>query len=316
MITSVDLPAQAFTTHYTYLKLRDRASYAFALVSVAVALELDGTTIQPGPACARRRGAQAVARQQRRSLSEGQDRPSKPPSRMRPTRCSATRGAMSTTPSRSILRAGPSSVRWARPRPAPPRSKPTSGSSDMTIHSRHRRHVPVSASRVRSRSRARPNMPASSRPSISPTAMWCPARSRRDRITSIDIRAAKDVPGVLAVYTHKNRPKVADDPKSYQDQVSPPGDPLRPLHDEVIYHSGQPIALVVAEDFEIARYAASLVRGHLRGRDCDHRPQRAASAVLCPETQAGRLHAAGELLAGTRRRRSTRPSTRWRPNTR
>ncbi len=46
VITSVDLPAQAFTTHYTYLKLRDRASYAFALVSVAAALDLDGTTIR------------------------------------------------------------------------------------------------------------------------------------------------------------------------------------------------------------------------------------------------------------------------------
>ena len=40
LITAVDLPAQGFAQHYTYLKLRDRASYAFALVSVAVGLEL------------------------------------------------------------------------------------------------------------------------------------------------------------------------------------------------------------------------------------------------------------------------------------
>ena len=45
IITSVDLPAEDFATHYTYLKLRDRASYAFALVSVAVALRMDGDTI-------------------------------------------------------------------------------------------------------------------------------------------------------------------------------------------------------------------------------------------------------------------------------
>ena len=31
-----------FRTHYTYLKLRDRASYAFALVSVAAALRMEG----------------------------------------------------------------------------------------------------------------------------------------------------------------------------------------------------------------------------------------------------------------------------------
>ncbi len=46
IIVAVDLPAKTFATHYTYLKLRDRLSYAFALVSVAAALELDGDTIR------------------------------------------------------------------------------------------------------------------------------------------------------------------------------------------------------------------------------------------------------------------------------
>ncbi|MFD1873044.1 FAD binding domain-containing protein [Hymenobacter bucti] len=46
LITSIDLPAQGFAEHYTYLKLRDRASYAFALVSVAVGLDMDGDTIR------------------------------------------------------------------------------------------------------------------------------------------------------------------------------------------------------------------------------------------------------------------------------
>lgn len=41
MITSVDLPPQAFRCRSHYLKVRDRASYAFALVSVAVVLDLD-----------------------------------------------------------------------------------------------------------------------------------------------------------------------------------------------------------------------------------------------------------------------------------
>ncbi|MBS7566221.1 xanthine dehydrogenase family protein subunit M [Mucilaginibacter sp. Bleaf8] len=42
IITSVDLPPNNFAQHFEYLKVRDRASYAFALVSVAVALEMDG----------------------------------------------------------------------------------------------------------------------------------------------------------------------------------------------------------------------------------------------------------------------------------
>jgi xanthine dehydrogenase YagS FAD-binding subunit len=41
MITSIDLPAKGFSSNYSYLKIRDRNSYAFALVSVATGLELD-----------------------------------------------------------------------------------------------------------------------------------------------------------------------------------------------------------------------------------------------------------------------------------
>jgi xanthine dehydrogenase YagS FAD-binding subunit len=46
IVTAVELPAETFATNYTYLKLRDRASYAFALVSFAVALEVEGGTIK------------------------------------------------------------------------------------------------------------------------------------------------------------------------------------------------------------------------------------------------------------------------------
>jgi xanthine dehydrogenase YagS FAD-binding subunit len=40
LITAVDLPPLAFATHAHYRKVRDRASYAFALVSVAAALDV------------------------------------------------------------------------------------------------------------------------------------------------------------------------------------------------------------------------------------------------------------------------------------
>ena len=45
MITAVELPKPRFGQNHTYLKLRDRLSYAFALVSVAAAVELDGDVI-------------------------------------------------------------------------------------------------------------------------------------------------------------------------------------------------------------------------------------------------------------------------------
>lgn len=46
LITSIDLPEKGFAQNYSYLKLRDRHSYAFALVSVATGLELEGELIR------------------------------------------------------------------------------------------------------------------------------------------------------------------------------------------------------------------------------------------------------------------------------
>lgn len=46
LIVAIELPASNFAKNSYYLKVRDRASYAFALVAVAAALELDGGTIK------------------------------------------------------------------------------------------------------------------------------------------------------------------------------------------------------------------------------------------------------------------------------
>src|SRR5689334_14760090 len=46
LVTAVELPSRGFAANYTYLKIRDRLSYAFALVSVAAALELKGGAIK------------------------------------------------------------------------------------------------------------------------------------------------------------------------------------------------------------------------------------------------------------------------------
>jgi xanthine dehydrogenase YagR molybdenum-binding subunit len=82
----------------------------------------------------------------------------------------------------------------------------------------------------------------------------------KGRIVSIDISEAMSIEGVIAVLTHKNRPPMAGTDRAYMDDVAPGGSPFRPLYDDKIMFSGQPIALVLAEDFETARYAASLVR--------------------------------------------------------
>jgi xanthine dehydrogenase YagR molybdenum-binding subunit len=83
----------------------------------------------------------------------------------------------------------------------------------------------------------------------------------KGRIARIDASPALAVAGVLDVLTHRNRPKMASTDDAYKDEVAPgKGSPYRPLYDDKILFAGQPVALVLAEDWETARIAASLVR--------------------------------------------------------
>jgi xanthine dehydrogenase YagR molybdenum-binding subunit len=82
----------------------------------------------------------------------------------------------------------------------------------------------------------------------------------RGRIVSFDVQAALAIPGVLEVLTHENRPRMASLGVFYRDLDAVGGTPFKPLHDDRIFYSGQPVALVVAETFEAARCAAALVR--------------------------------------------------------
>ncbi len=81
----------------------------------------------------------------------------------------------------------------------------------------------------------------------------------RGRIRRIDASEALAVRGIVQVVTHENRPHLPFFDKSYSDEVSVPGSPFRGLYDDEIHFSGQPIALVVAEALELARYGASLI---------------------------------------------------------
>jgi xanthine dehydrogenase YagR molybdenum-binding subunit len=79
------------------------------------------------------------------------------------------------------------------------------------------------------------------------------------RISSIDIAAAEAAPGVLAVVTHRNAPRLPyREHKAMVDALV--GERLHVLQDDRVSHQGQPIALVIAETLEQARHAAMLVR--------------------------------------------------------
>ncbi|VVM77096.1 Putative xanthine dehydrogenase YagR molybdenum-binding subunit [Pseudomonas fluorescens] len=81
----------------------------------------------------------------------------------------------------------------------------------------------------------------------------------RGRVINIDASKALALPGVIAVIDHSNRPPVASYDKDYEDADSADGSPFRPLYNDRVLYSGQPLALVVADNLELARHAGSLI---------------------------------------------------------
>jgi len=84
----------------------------------------------------------------------------------------------------------------------------------------------------------------------------------RGEIVTLDTDAAEAEDGVLAILTADNAPKL---PQHGRAGVNPPaGRVLSLLQDREVRYNGEPIALVIAESFEQATYAASLVRASYR----------------------------------------------------
>ena len=83
----------------------------------------------------------------------------------------------------------------------------------------------------------------------------------KGRIQRIDVSAALKEPGVLAIFTHENLPKLARTPND-ADGKKAIGAPMgfMPMTSDQIHYAGQPVALVVADTFERATHAAHLVR--------------------------------------------------------
>ena len=77
------------------------------------------------------------------------------------------------------------------------------------------------------------------------------------RIVSIDTAATENEPGVLAVLTHKNMPRMKALPWSH---LRPQGQTYLPLQDDQIHYAGQPVALVVATTLDQANHAGTLIK--------------------------------------------------------
>ncbi|WP_043634607.1 xanthine dehydrogenase family protein molybdopterin-binding subunit [Nonomuraea candida] len=82
----------------------------------------------------------------------------------------------------------------------------------------------------------------------------------RGEVLEIDARAALAHPGVVAVYTHRDMPRLRVPDFPYNR-------PFIPMQDARVHHSGQPVAYVVAQTLEQAQEAANLVRVRYRAED-------------------------------------------------
>lgn len=83
----------------------------------------------------------------------------------------------------------------------------------------------------------------------------------KGKIVSINTEQAKRAPGVIAVITHLNAPKLNKAPQA--ELGGPDGSAAQnwvPLQSEMVYYDGQHIGVVVADTLEQANYAASLVK--------------------------------------------------------
>ena len=84
------------------------------------------------------------------------------------------------------------------------------------------------------------------------------SRIARGRIRAIDVRAAERVPGVSAVFTYQNMPRMNPTPKPWS-HLHPHGQSYLPLQDDQVLYGDQPIALVVGARLDQAAFAGTLI---------------------------------------------------------
>ena len=289
MITAITVPANPAARRSHYLKVRDRASFEFAVVSAAVALDMDGARIRQARVALGGVGTKPWRVPQVEAALAGA---SLDPAALR-TRGSARRrgraGTRRTTTSRSSSCSAPSCVP----------SKSRELAHDHRIHrtTRQPRRRPPEGHRA-----ARPTPPSSTVPG---QALWrrsCGARSRTAASPRSTARRPKRAPGVIAVLTHRNAPRLAYRP--HKGVVDPEvGERLHVLQDDRVNHQGQPIALVIADTLEQAMHAATLVRRHLRRRNRRSPTSPASSRSGRPQqkTDQGERRPLGDTARRSRR---------------
>lgn len=126
------------------------------------------------------------------------------------------------------------------------------------------------------------------------------------QVTAIDTAEAQRADGVLRVLTPRDMPKVNQVPLLPSLVGGPaPGETFFPMQDDEVHYAGQPVAIVVADRLEQARYAATLVRVSYaarafistidQGRAAAYEPERLFGGLMPAQLERG--DAAGGLAA-------------------
>ena len=276
IITAVELPANGFAKNHTYLKIRDRLSYAFALVSVAAALELDGNTIKEArlalggvahkpwrdPSVEAAMRGQPAKRETFMQAADGLLRDAK----------GHAHNAFKIELARRASDAGADASRAGHAAIASLQKDPVSAMTYIgTPTSRIDGHAKVTGAA---------RYAAEHRVDGLVHAAVVTSTIAKGRIARIETSEALRVEGVLDILTHENRPPMARATNVWKDDVAPEqGAPFRPLYDDKILFNRQPIALVLAEEWEIARLAATLVR-------VEYKPERFATDIFAERDKA------------------------------
>ncbi|RAK70047.1 xanthine dehydrogenase family protein molybdopterin-binding subunit [Hymenobacter edaphi] len=112
----------------------------------------------------------------------------------------------------------------------------------------------------------------------------------RGTVRAIDTAAARAAPGVLAVLTPENAPRLQPLPEKVGGTLfrgeGGMTETRQPLQDAAVHYAGQPVAVVVADTLERARHAASLVRVRYE-EQAPELTMQAASHRTLPETFVG-----------------------------
>ncbi|GAA5004738.1 xanthine dehydrogenase family protein molybdopterin-binding subunit [Streptomyces siamensis] len=88
------------------------------------------------------------------------------------------------------------------------------------------------------------------------------SRIASGRVTGIETESALAEEGVVAVLTHRNLPRIAEQPPLIPSLAgtAAPGQTFFPMQDDTVHYAGQHIAIVIADTWERAQHAASLLR--------------------------------------------------------